>query len=144
MKLAEFLGKHVSSILQQSPFKYWPVDRFVENSLDEQIIQYIFNKHGLELQCNYKEEISVIFLYSEDYNGFDDSLFDIPFSSKRKQILEWFGMPSKSGERINDPILGEIGAWDRFTLAGFTLHFSYRIDSDEISRITLMKSDVVP
>ena len=96
------------------------------------------------MRCDSDDNVSVIFLHSEEYNGFDESLFDIPFSLKREQVLRQFGTPSNSGEGISDPILGECGTWDRFTRPDLTIHVEYRTDADKINKITLIRSDVVP
>jgi len=143
-KMPEYLGKHVSIMLEETPFKNWPVEKSFEDDLEERIIHYVFKEHGLALRCDKNDKICVIFLYSDNYNGFDESLFEIPFSLNREQVLEHFGAPSESGGKISDPILGEYGAWDRFTRQEYAIHIEYRIESDRIKRITLMRSDVIP
>jgi hypothetical protein len=143
--IADYLGSPASSILQATPFKDWPVEKsFEEEDLEEPIINYVFLRHGLELRCDRDDKISVIFLYSDEFNGFNEGLFEIPFSWGRDQVLEHFGTPSKSGGKVSDPILGNYGAWDRFTLPGRVVHFEYRANSDSIKKITLMREDMVP
>ena len=142
--ITEFLGKHVSSILEREPFKNWPVERSVELDLEEPIIQYVFKGHALALRCDRDDKISVIFLRADYHNNLDEELFKIPFFWARKQVLDHFGTPSKSGEKISDPILGEYGAWDRFELPTYTVHIEYRTDRDEIKRITVMSNEAVP
>lgn len=140
--MTDYLGIHITIFLQQEPFTNWPVERSIEDDLDEQIIHYVFAEHGLELRCDCEDRISVIFLYADDYNGFDQSLLEIPFS--RSEVLEGFGTPTKSGLKVSDPILGEYGAWDRFTRSGHTIHVEYCVDSDRIKKLTLMRNDTVP
>jgi filamentous hemagglutinin len=144
MMISEYLGNHVSSMLGKAPFKNWPVEQSSEEDLEESITHYLFTRHGLELRCDRDDNISVIFLYADNYGGFDEGLLEIPFSSSRAQTLEHFGSPSKSGGKTSDPVLGEYGAWDRFTRQGYAIHVEYRTDSDRISKITLMRSEVVP
>ncbi len=144
MILTEYLGNQVSRILESDPFKHWPVATYTEDNLDEEILHYIFSDHGLELRCDAYCSVCAIFIFSQEYGGFDESLFEIPFSLKREQVLEHFGEPSKTGERFSDPILGEYGAWDRFRRPGIAIHVEYRADADEISKITLMRSDIIP
>lgn len=141
--LAKYLGKPAPIILADTPFKLWDVERSVEHDLDEPIIQYVFPQNGLELRCDRDEKVSTIFLYSDKYCGFDESLFDMPFSSSRQEVVGRLGTPSKSGGRISDPVLGEYGPWDRFTRLGHTIHVEYRLDADCIRRITLIRADVV-
>lgn len=144
MRMSEYLNRHVSCILESEPFKKWPVERSAEDDLEDRILHYVFNTNGLELHCDSNDIICAIFLHSEDYNGFDESLLEIPFSLKREQVLEHFGTPSKSGIQIVDSILEECGAWDRFVRPGLVVHVEYRVDTDEINKITLIRSDVVP
>ena len=142
--LANYLGNPASAMLEDLPFKVWPVQKSFEDDLPERIIHYVFPQHGLELRCDSHDNVSTIFLYSDEFNGFDESLFDVPFSSSRLQVKERLGTPSKSGGKISDPILGEYGAWDRFARSGHTVHIEYRADADNIKKITLIRSDVVP
>jgi hypothetical protein len=144
MMFSEYLGNHVSRMLGKAPFKDWPVERSFEDCLEEPITHYVFKKHGLELRCDSEDNISAIFLSADDHGGFDEALFEIPFSSSRAQVQEHFGRPSKSGGKLSDPVLGEYGAWDRFTRKGNVIHIEYRPDSDRIRKITLIRSDVVP
>jgi len=142
--IADYLGSPASSLLQTTPFKDWSVEKSFEEDIDVPIIHYVFQRHGLELRCDRDDKISVIFLYSDEFDGFDESLFEIPFSWGRDQVLEHFGSPSKSGGKVSDPILGNYGAWDRFTLPGHVVHFEYRANFDGIKKITLMCKDMVP
>lgn len=131
-------------MLDDAPFNLWPVEKSFEKDLAEPIFHYVFPQHGLELRCDCDDKISVIFLYSDEFNGFDEKKLDAPFSSSRKKTIELFGAPSKSSGKINDPILGECGAWDRFARVGHTIHIEYRTDADRINKITLIRADVVP
>ena len=144
LNINDYLGKSALDILKEVPFKEWPVQRSVERDLDEPIIAYCFKKDGLELNCDQNEKIQVIFLYSEKYGGFDEDLLAFPFSLARKEVLERFGKPSESREKISDPILGEYGASDRFSLTGLEMHVEYRTDADQIKNITLMLPEVTP
>ncbi len=144
MSIIENIGCHISRMLDKTPFKNWPVVRSVENDLDEPRIDYIFDGHGMSMICDQDEKINTVFLYADEYGGFQEPLFEIPLSLGRQEVLAYFGTPSKSGERTSDPILGEYGAWDRFSRPKLTIHVEYRPDSDTISKITIMRSDVVP
>lgn len=144
MKLAAYLGMHVSKMLEREPFKGWAVERSTEEDLDEPIIHYVFTGHGLELRCDSAETVSAIFLHSREHGGFrETSLLELPFSSIREQVLEHFGTPSQSGQAHSHPVLGDYGGWDRFARAGFTLHFAYRAEADCVDMITLMPGDTV-
>jgi hypothetical protein len=144
MNLENYLGNHVSRILEVLPFKNWRVDRSLEEDLAEPIIQYVFTDHGLELRCDKEEKILSIFLDADAVDGYSASIVEIPFSNSRKEVLVRFGIPSKSGAGMVDPILGAYGAWDRFTLPNHTLHIEYRATSDCIKRITFMVNEITP
>ncbi|MFT5756072.1 MAG: hypothetical protein ACI9LM_000784 [Alteromonadaceae bacterium] len=139
-----YLGSHVSKILESKPFKYWHVEKSTEDNLDERITHYIFNQNGFELRCDNNNNISAIFLHSEEYGGFDENLLEFPFLLKREQVIKHIGTPSKSGAKLEHPILGECGAWDRFSGSASTIHIEYKLNVDEINKITLMRSDIVP
>jgi hypothetical protein len=96
------------------------------------------------LRCDHDDRVSVIFLYSDEFGGFDEGLLDAPFSSNREKVIELFGAPSKSGGKIGGPILGEYGAWDRFASLGYTIHFEYSADAERVKKITLIRADAVP
>ena len=144
MKMTEYLGKHVSELLESEPFIHWTVDRSIEEDLNLEITYYVFNGKGLELHCDADDTVKVLFLYSEEYGGFEESLFDSSFLWTRTQTLEHLGSPSKSGDKINDQYLGECGAWDLFSRSDFAIHVQYMTKIDKIDKITLMQKDVVP
>lgn len=137
MKISDFLGKHASVLLKTEPFNKWPVERSTEDDLEEPIIQYVFGGHAMALRCDRDDAIRVIFLRADKHNKLDGNLFDVPFFWTREKVLNYFGTASKSGAKVIDPILGDYGAWDRFSLKGYTVHVEYRIDRDEVKRITL-------
>jgi hypothetical protein len=143
-KITDYLGFQASLMLRDEPFNGWEVERSLEEDLDPPIIHYVFPRHGLELRCDDDEKISVIFLYFDEYEGFDDVLIEPRFSWSRQQVVEYFGSPSKSGGSSSHPILGDYGAWDRFAMPGYAVRFEYRMDSDSIRKITFMRNDVVP
>lgn len=140
MKLASYLGEHVSKLLESGPFASWVVTRSMESDLPRKEIWYEFTDQGIEVICDEDERIRTIFLH----NGVDEALTEIPFAYTRRQVLERFGVPAKSGQPTTHPILGTAGAWDRFSRPSMTLHIQYRSDSDSIDMITLVRPDAVP
>ena len=143
MKIAEFLGKPVSSLLEAEPFKNWPIEGSVSDDSDPPVAYYTFLGCGLQLECDREPEIvSSVFLHAEEHAGI--VLSEVPFNQSRAQVLARFGSPSRSGERMSDPVLGEFGSWDRFQMPDYTIHFQYDLESDTIKMITLMRNDVAP
>lgn len=142
--LAGLLSQSVSVLLSAEPFRAWPVERSVEDDLEEPVIHYVFPSHGMELQCDAEYRISAIHLYRDEYGGFDQSLLDISFSSGAEDIARLMGVPSKIGDRMVDPILGEYGAWSRFDYSNHSVHIEYTVCGDGIRMITLIRKDRVP
>ncbi|MER8805108.1 hypothetical protein, partial [Mesorhizobium sp. M0998] len=104
-------------------------------------IHYVSKRNGCSFTCSSDERIESIFIEADK---FDQTLFEIPFSSKRSEVLGILGKPTKSGAPYSDVILGKYGAWDRFDQADHSIHVEYFPDADRIRRITLMRSHVVP
>jgi hypothetical protein len=73
-----------------------------------------------------------------------EALSEVAFSLSRREVLNRFGSASKSGAAVRVPVLGDRGAWDRFTLPAGSIHVQYRLDRDEIDMITLMCRDAEP
>jgi hypothetical protein len=142
--LAEYLGRPASIVLSAFPFKDWKFEKSVENDLDETVIDYVFPENGVDFTCDGDDKVSVIILFSNDQRRFDEDLLDVPFSLNRQQVVELLGSASKSGGRRTHPILGESGAWDRFSRPGYSIHIEYQVDENSIKKITLMRADVVP
>ena len=140
MSLADYLGAHVNELLAMPPFSGWDATRSTEEDLPKKEVWYEFEGHGVEVICDEAERIRTIFLHRGD----GESLAEIPFSISRREVLERFGAPAKSGAPVRIPVLGDRGAWDRFTLPTASIHVQYRIDRDEIDMITLMRPDAVP
>ena len=140
MKLTEYLGEPSSRLLATQPFSDWAVTRSTEHDLPQPEVWYEFDARGVELICDEDERIRTIFVHA----GADESLSGIPFKLRRKDVLERFGSPSKSGVATRHPVLGDSGAWDRFNLGVLTVHIQYRLDADAIDMITFMRPDAVP
>jgi hypothetical protein len=143
MRMADYLGRKASCLLEAEPFKNWSVERSVDDDSDPPEVHYTFRNGGLELSCDREDEsVSSIFLEREEHAG--TVLSDVPFNLGRDEVLARFGAPTKSGEQHSHPILGDYGPWDTFRLTEYTLHVQYTLDSDAIEMITLMRNDVVP
>jgi hypothetical protein len=130
-------------LLETVPYMNWPVDRSVDDDSDPPEVRYAFVGSGLEFNCDREDErVNCIFLEAEEYAGTVFS--EVPFHLSRDEVLERFGSPSKSGKAMSHPILGEYGTWDRFKGPKYIVHVQYKVDSDSIERITLMRNDIVP
>jgi hypothetical protein len=143
-KITDYLGAPASIMLREEPFSNWRFEKSLEKDLEEPIIQYVFTGHAVALRCDCDEKIGTIFLRADKHDKQDGNLFEVPFVWTRGQVLTHFGPPSKSGPKVVDPILGDYGAWDRFSFQDYSVHIEYRTDRDEIRRVTLMQNDSVP
>lgn len=101
--MIDYLASPMSKLLESAPFKSWPVERSIDDDLDARVIEYVFEDHGVEVQCDAKDEIATIFLTPAA--GSNEALFDIPFSLTRAEVLSRLGKPSKSGEKSRDATL---------------------------------------
>ena len=142
--LASYLDRNASILLADPPFKSWSLEKFLESDLDKPLIDYVFAQNGMDFVCDAEDKVSSIFLYSDESRCFEEGVHDLPLTANRQEVIARLGSPSKSGGCIRDPILGEYGAWDRFARTGYTIHIEYRLDSDAINKVTLMRTDVVP
>jgi hypothetical protein len=142
--LSSYLGRKALVLLSDAPFKNWAVIRTVEVDLDSPLIDYVFTQNGMDFVCDGEDKLSSIFLYADQLRYFREGVEDLPFTCTRKEVIARLGSPSRSGNRINDPILGDYGAWDRFERSGYVIHVEYRLREDAINKLTLMRTDVVP
>ncbi|HEX8523215.1 MAG TPA: hypothetical protein VF669_13240 [Tepidisphaeraceae bacterium] len=139
-----YLGREASSLLKAPPFDRWPVEKSLEEDLEEPILHYVFPHHGMELRCDRNDRINTIFLRADTSGHFEEELLDIPANANRGDVLRRFGIPAKSGNSLSDPVLGRYGPWDRFNLPRCVVHVQYRVGADDIEMITLMRPDAVP
>ncbi|HQR07080.1 MAG TPA: hypothetical protein PLN21_09670 [Gemmatales bacterium] len=143
MFFAKYLGLKAAFLLETQPYKNWPVERSVDDDSDPPEVRYEFVGCGLGLNCDREDErINSIFLEAEEHAG--TVLSDVPFHLRRDEVLGRFGSPSESGKAMSHPILGDYGPWDLFEGSIYTVHVHYKVDSDSIKMITLMRNDVVP
>jgi hypothetical protein len=140
MKLVDYLGADVRELLAIAPFSGWKVTRSVEEDLPKKEVWYEFEGHGVEVICDEADRIQTIFLHRGDA----EALCEVSFSLSRRGVVERYGSPSKSGNAVRIPVIGDRGAWDRFTFPKGTLHIQYRTDRDEIDMVTLMCPEAVP
>lgn len=143
-KLANYLGKKAAGLLGDLPFKGWTFERTVETGLDKPLVDYVSAENGMEFTCDGEDNVNNIFIFYSESRRFREDLQDLPAASGRQEVIARLGPPSKSGEKITDPILGEYGAWDRFKRPDYTVHVEYHVDIDSIKMLTLMRADVVP
>ncbi|AXI04032.1 hypothetical protein [Aquirhabdus parva] len=143
-KLATYLGRDASILLADLPFKNWVFERYLDVDLKKPLIDYVFTQDGMDFVSDGDDKVNTIFLYSDELRYFRAAVHDMPLTSSRQEVIAHLGTPSKRGGKISDPILGEYGAWDRFTCSGYTIHIEYRIDVDIIKKVSLMRADVVP
>ena len=140
--IAAYLGKPSATMLAASPFDGWRFERSVETDLDEIVVDYVSDDGGIDVLADRRGTVGTIFLYFDDDRTFAGNLSDVPATMTRRDVVAMFGDPSKSGEGIDDPILGQTGAWDRFNMGHYLMHFEYDVHADVVSKITLMRPDM--
>lgn len=142
--LANYLGKEALILLADAPFRNWTFEKSFERDVERPRVDYVFTQEGMDFVCDGDDKVRTIFLYFDGVRFFRGGVQDLPVTFSRQQVIAYLGLPSKSGGKISDPILGKYGAWDRFTRTGYVIHIEYRLDADAINKITLMRADVVP
>lgn len=135
MNIAKLLGQPISRLIGKEPFRHWEYERSVDMDVEKPSVDYEFIGKGFDVICGLDESIRTIFLSVGSIDEFE--FFVIPFTSTRKQVRELLGSPSRHAEKSVSPILGASGAWDLFPQHGYTVHVEYKIDTDEVNRITL-------
>lgn len=141
IKGVELLGKSVTDVLPDAPFCDWPFKRSVDEDLDEPLVYFEFEDHGIAFSCRDTEIISTIFLSAD---GKAANVFELPTSLTRDEVCERFGRPNASGDGMVDPVLGTFGPYVRFDYPDHSAHFEFFPDQDKIKLITLMRPSVVP
>ncbi len=142
--LSECLGKPIEQLFSQVPFRNWPAERSLEQTEDEASIYYEFPDQGVDIRCDEDELVRTVFLHVDRLPPLELIGLEIDASLTRQQVLERFGPPSKSGNRVDLPPLGKCGAWDRFSRSTWSLHFQYHYEVETIRLVTLMCQTVVP
>ena len=140
--IANYLGKDSDTILSDVPFKNWKYKKTIENGLKQPQFDYVFTDARMDFVSDFQDKISSIFLYYDESRTFCVDVKDLILN--RNGIIELFGSPSKCGDGLDDPVLGVYGAWNRFSRSGYAIHVEYRVNSNTVDKITLMRADVVP
>lgn len=139
-RLSAYIGADIGELLRLHPFSEWEVLKSIDDAPPKRELWYEFEGHGVDVICDEGGRIRTIFLH----RGGGEDLSEVPFSLSRQEVLELFGAPVSSGGPVRTSVLGNSGAWDRFSQAGIVVHFQYRLDSDAIEMITLMSQEAVP
>jgi hypothetical protein len=142
--VAAYLGRPASDMLSDAPFKDWPFERSIDADLNPPRIDYVFPNNGLDLVCDQNDEAATIFIHADKDRHISEDIPDLPLSSTRQDVYEILGSPTKKGDGLIDPVLGNYGPWDRFSETDHTIHVEYHADADRIKKITLIRNDVVP
>jgi hypothetical protein len=141
-QIAKYLESAASVLLSDPPFNSWSFERSVDPDLA--LVDYVSAKNGMDFVCGLDEKVSCIFIYFNESRSLSGAIQGLPLTSCRQDLIHLFGKPSKSGAAINDPIFGEYGAWDRFLKQGYCVHIQYRINTEQVSQVTIMREDMVP
>lgn len=144
VELSKYLGASASEMLSQPPFNQFVFEKSVEDDLPEVVIDYMSDDGGIDVAADERDLVATIFIFNEKDKKFAPGLSDLPFASNRDDVIGAFGEPSKSGKEIDNPIFGVSGAWDRFGKGSYVLHVEYKVGGGGISKVTLMRPDMVP
>lgn len=113
---------------------------------EDQRHYYTVAKIGLELLIKNSVIDTIFFHIVDDVNtpGFPWFLRNgVNFKSTRKDILELFGTPERSGSAEEKNKFAPHG-WDRFDWAGGLIHFQYNESGSGLNLITAMRRESAP
>jgi hypothetical protein len=140
-KLATFLRKRATDLMEQPPYDAWAFEITVNDDLPDRPFDYVCEDEGLSFSSDSTGHIRSIFLQAADLWSPE---LDLPAQSERQDVLACMGVPSVSGKASRHPILGDHGPWDRFDYETHSLHIEYEPDSPRILMVTLMAPEAVP
>ncbi len=143
MEISKKLGRNAGSVLESVPFNQWDFERTLDEDSDPPLIGYRSKDGAIQMNCDVGSENLRSLFFGQKLAG-NPAFEDLPFELGRTEVVAKFGEASKSGGKLVHPILGEMGAWDRFQKDGFVLHLEYGADSEIVERVTIMRDDVAP
>jgi hypothetical protein len=79
--------------------------------------------------------IKTIFLFlGNGYNNFNS----ITSSTTPSEIVKMHGEPSSKGKTHEIPLIGKVGAWERYEFSEYVLHIEHSMVKGTVEKITLM------
>lgn len=100
-----------------------------------------FRSRGLSLVFMSSGIVGVVNIHSQgdgEYNGYVKDLpGDLSFNMSRADVRKLLGLPKKSGEIQDIPILGLQPSWDGFYIEGFAMYVRYSFEENSIERIVI-------
>lgn len=109
---------------------------------------YLARDTGVEITADAHGTVTTIFLHFHGDDGFITYQGEIPGGggsvARRTHMWAMLGPPDETGDPYRDRFLGEYGPWDKWILAGFTLHAQFAPDAENLDRVTLTLPDRLP
>ena len=146
MQILDFLKIKTNSKLY-ADMKSFHDENIIEKD-DDPDVYYLYKKDGLSIVTDEEYRINAIHLYSEGKDGYSQYSKDIPndisFNSSQKNVRAKLGNPNRSGGDYEDKLLGYIAPWDSYYFDNYTIHISYKKDTNSINMITMMIPEATP
>ncbi|MBY4770297.1 hypothetical protein [Burkholderia ambifaria] len=99
---------------------------------------------GVSLVLPDNETVAAVQLHADRHEGFVGFAGCLPsglaFDMNRSETRSILGVPEKSGEERELPLLGKKSAWDSFTVGELRLHVEYLPGGNGIQLLTLTKA----
>lgn len=134
------LGKLITEVsIDNSDYVLEYNDRGVDENIEPTwIVKAKDSRYEMILSIDKVIKTIFIFPVEGKLDGFD-------FDSRRGRgfILERFGIPSRSGQEMDFPILGRKGGFDRYDNDNYSIHFEYTLGRQGIEMITIMLPEFV-
>lgn len=141
IKPLEVLGKRLVDVSTQ--FANMEIKELHDN-LEEAEEQEFFVSapdESWEFHLGKDNTITTIFLFlTKGFGEFDG----VNQFTTRDEILKKYGSPTKYSQEKTIPILGKVGAWERYDYENYVLHFSHCVNSDKIDKISFMLPNPAP
>ena len=123
------------------------VEGKIENIEDRVSVEY----KTLGISFNFSTPnttVTSIFIYSEGKDGYTQYSGEIPndvkFNLSQKDIKKKLGEPRRSGGNYEDKLFGYTAPWDSYYFDNYTMHVTYKKDTNSIDMITIMTPDATP
>ena len=140
--LGTLIGKPAEQLMSAETLFDWDWQREPDAELER--TYYSAQGRALEFICDAQGTINTIFVRPCDPAVLAPWQLPIEFATGRAKLCALLGPPERCREAFDDPIMGRMGAWDRFVMDGYLLHVGYNADCSAISMQTLMDVETAP
>jgi hypothetical protein len=137
-RFTDLLGKSVEAVESSGVL---PFDLAVHDCVEGRVYVEFF---GLGVGLGFGESGALRSIFFDCDARSPKVFLGVLCQATRGGLVSSFGMPSKSGSAQMLPVLGLMGAWDRWDGPDFSVHVQYASTDDTVAKVTLMHPSAVP